>query len=212
MAMTGTLGDVPSSFRADPPRGHQDSAKAAHTERPWAHPVPACRSQAGASSPSLRCRPHGARSAMAPTSLPSSGARTAPSGRTGAPTPARRAPLRRPPGRRVRDAAHAGAASAQSGRAAAAALGRGLQHRRLLRVQHELAVRRRRATLSAFSQMMAIGGQSVLSAGVGLATGMAVVRGFTSRSGTRSATSGSIPGERCCSCSCRSRRWERCCA
>jgi K+-transporting ATPase ATPase A chain len=38
-------------------------------------------------------------------------------------------------------------------------------------------------TLSTFSQMVAIGGQSFLSAAVGLATGMAVIRGFTSRSG-----------------------------
>ena len=88
-------------------------------------------------------------------------------------------------------------------------LGPQLEHRFLLRDQHQLAVLRRRDD---DHLLLADGGadvQNFLSAAVGIAAIAAVIRGIASRSGSRSATSGRTwPGRPSTSC-CRSRSLPR---
>lgn len=67
-------------------------------------------------------------------------------------------------------------------------------------------------TMSYFSQMAGLAVQKFVSAGVGIAVAIAVIRGFAARG---AADLGNfwvdLPG-RCSTCCCRSRSWPRCCS
>ena len=60
-------------------------------------------------------------------------------------------------------------------------------------------------TLSYFSQMTGLAVQNFVSAAVGIAVAVAVIRGFAARSGAASATSGRTSRARCSTSCCRSR-------
>ena len=73
------------------------------------------------------------------------------------------------------------AGAAVQPRAAGNAVGDGLQHRGLLRHQHQLAVLRRESTLGFTAQMVGLAVQNFASAAVGIAVAAALIRGFARR-------------------------------